>query len=884
MKFATARLWLVILLCLAIASSSCGISGSSPGSGPIEPQLKSLIVAPANASIPIGQTQQFTATGELTDGSTQDLTSAAVWNSSSPSVIRIGAQGLAVSVDTGTSRIGVTADGITSGVLASVSPAVLESDLHNPLPERYVWSEDSTTPGSTRYFRASFSVQQIPSRATVYVAGPNRVTVYLNGEMVASGQAAAGALTLPLVVAADVSAKLQIGRNVLAIACADGDEVAAKVVPDAPGANAPALLITDPTWKVTETAEAGWEQPAHDDTQWETVKTNGSVESGVERFKGGRDSAMYQWPGYDGISNFLARYSRPAEAILNVAEGSGGFSNTEALTQRYPSAEFSVRIPPSVPPQASYPSLVLDFGREVSGRLEVASDTAEPVNLAIRYGESLQEALVQPFYGENELVVPVGAVTHGPKGGFRYAQVKFVSGPPVASFKTLGVEEIYYAIGYRGFFDSSDPLLNRIWRTGARTAQLTMQEGVWDGIKRDRLNWMGDLYVSGKVIQSVFMDQFVAPNTMSFLASNSLGPTGQVNNIPGYSAFWVMGLADYYRHTGDVQFVSSQQEPLRNILRNMESSVDGNGMFAFTASDFPFVDWSPDLFTDTAEARKATQFAFYKAFQDGAWLLDQLQDPEQASTARIWADTLRTAAQTRLLDSDSTYGTRWQTNAMAVFSGITDAAENDAIWQTVLSRPSESAVTPYYNYFVTAAMAQTGHRQQALDWIRAYWGGMLAEGATSFWEAYDLSWPKDNFHAFLQADRTEGYYVSLCHGWSGGPTAWLMEQVLGIQPVTPGFSEVAIRPDLIDLQWAQGIQPTPNGDISVQYRRDNGLTGLVSLPSQVRASLSLPILPGQVSVLINGNPTPGAVAESGARLTVILDGAGLYNFRTSALQ
>ncbi len=27
--------------------------------------------------------------------------------------------------------------------------------------------------------------------------------------------------------------------------------------------------------------------------------------------------------------------------------------------------------------------------------------------------------------------------------------------------------------------------------------------------------------------------------------------TGDVNGIPGYSAFWVMDLADYYRHTGD---------------------------------------------------------------------------------------------------------------------------------------------------------------------------------------------------------------------------------------------------------------------------------------------------------------------------------------------
>ena len=835
-------------------------------------------------SIPVGQTQQFTAIGRFSDGSTRDLTSAVIWSSSSPAVVRIDAEGFAVTVRAGASTIGATVDRITSAVSVSVPPPSLESQLHTLLPEQYVWSGDATAPALPRYFRATFSVQSIPAHTTVYVAGPNNVVLYLNGEMVASEQAESGAPTQPLVVVADASAKLKVGQNLLAIACSDGNELAAKIVPDSPGTNAPAMLITDSNWKVTESAETGWELPAHDDTPWELVKALGSIESGTDHFKGGRDTAMYQWPGYDGISPFLARYSRPAEAVLFVAAGSGSFSNTEALTERSPTAEFSVRIPSLVPSPASYPSLVLDFGREVSGRLEVAADAASPVKIGIRYGESLQEALVQPFYGENELVVPGGGVTHGPKGGFRYAQVKFFSGPEVTQFKTLGLEEISYPIGYGGFFDSSDPLLNRIWRTGARTAQLTMQEGVWDGIKRDRLNWMGDLFVSGKVIQSVFSDRFLTPNTLSLLAVESLGQTGHVNNIPGYSAFWVMGLADYYRHSGDDQFLSSKHQQLNRILQTMESSVDGNGLLAFTASDFPFVDWSPDLFTDTVETRKATQFAFYKALLEGAWLLDQLQDPEQADTARTWAGSLRAAAQAHLLNSDSTYGSRWQTNAMAVFSEITDSPQNNAIWQNVLSLPSENEVTPYYNYFVTAAMAQTGHRQEAVDWVRAYWGGMLAEGATSFWEAYDLSWPKDNFHAFLQADRTEGYYVSLCHGWSGGPTAWLMEQILGIQPLGAGFGEVAIRPDLIDLQWVRGIQPTPHGDISVEYRRGDGLVGTVRLPSQMRAFLSLPVIPGQTSVVVNGAPTRGSLVEAGHRLTITLDGAGLYEFRTPAWQ
>jgi hypothetical protein len=47
---------------------------------------------------------------------------------------------------------------------------------------------------------------------------------------------------------------------------------------------------------------------------------------------------------------------------------------------------------------------------------------------------------------------------------------------------------------------------------------------------------------------------------------------------------------------------------------------------------------------------------------------------------------------------------------------------------------------------VLGAMTWLGYPRSALDWMRTYWGGMLAEGAISFWESYDLGWPKDTPH------------------------------------------------------------------------------------------------------------------------------------------
>jgi len=86
-----------------------------------------------------------------------------------------------------------------------------------------------------------------------------------------------------------------------------------------------------------------------------------------------------------------------------------------------------------------------------------------------------------------------------------------------APFKSIRVEGIYYPVTYAGHFQSSDPLLNRIWETGAYNANLCMQDGIWDAIKRDRGRWAGDLEVVGRVISTVFDDRRLIQKTLRLL-------------------------------------------------------------------------------------------------------------------------------------------------------------------------------------------------------------------------------------------------------------------------------------------------------------------------------------------------------------------------------
>jgi len=80
--------------------------------------LLSVAITPANSTVVAGATQQFTATGTFSDGTTEDVTINAHWSSTVPTVATIANApvhaGLATTFASGTSTIGVNRSGTTA--------------------------------------------------------------------------------------------------------------------------------------------------------------------------------------------------------------------------------------------------------------------------------------------------------------------------------------------------------------------------------------------------------------------------------------------------------------------------------------------------------------------------------------------------------------------------------------------------------------------------------------------------------------------------------------------------------------------------------------------------------------------------------------------------
>ena len=247
-----------------------------------------------------------------------------------------------------------------------------------------------------------------------------------------------------------------------------------------------------------------------------------------------------------------------------------------------------------------------------------------------------------------------------------------------------------------------------------------------------------------------------------------------------------------------------------------------------------FLDWP--TFKDKKAVHEGLQAMMVMTMASGARLMDLLDDPV---TAKLCRD-----AEAKLRQHVPEPSGRKSPAALNALAGLRDLEEV----AKVLKEDGPKDLSTFYGYYVIRALGEAGETEAVLDIISQYWGGMLDFGATTFWEDFDLAWTenagrideivpkgKKDLHGDFGAHCYIGFRHSFCHGWAGGPTAFMSHHVLGIEPAAPGFSKVRITPHLGKLDWAEGTYPTPKGVIHVRHEKqaDGSIKSQVKLPAGV---------------------------------------------------
>lgn len=463
-----------------------------------------------------------------------------------------------------------------------------------------------------------------------------------------------------------------------------------------------------------------------------------------------------------------------------------------------------------------------DFGRETFGSLKFRNLVGSGL-LRIFYGESKEEALDRDYCETLDCcLVSSGSMEALASKAFRYVLVEQEG---TVGYKALLMDYEYapHDMQRSGSFHCSDEELNRIWKVAAYTMDLTTQEFFMDGVKRDRWTWSGD------AIQSYLMNYYLRFDTACVRRTirqlRGKDPvTAHVNTIMDYTFYWFKSVMDYYLYVGDVDFIRELWPRMVSLMDYVLGRVNADGMAEGQADDWIFVDW-----VDFPMHKRGTlafeQILFAKALETMEICAGLLSEEAAAVKYGSMADRLKAKMKKLFWDQDrhvwlhaledgvlNTQVTKFP-NMFAILYGLTDETESRQIMEQVMLNPDVAPITtPYMRFYELETLCKMGMQSRVLSEMKDYWGGMIREGATTFWEKY-VPTESGTQHLSMYG---RPYGKSLCHAWGASPLYLIGRYFLGVEPVKPGYEEYVVRPVTGGLDWMEGEVPTPFGKIHVR--------------------------------------------------------------------
>ncbi len=433
--------------------------------------------------------------------------------------------------------------------------------------------------------------------------------------------------------------------------------------------------------------------------------------------------------------------------------------------------------------------IILDFGQQMRGGVRILCRGSDQKPVRIRFGESVAECCAELGVGEEyagnresggiserarrqnatndhalrDFTVCLPSWSDTPLGdtGFRFVRLDFTGSCTLKSVLCTNIM-LRRPVRYRY---SGDPTLERIYKAAKRTVDLCAGSGyIWDGIKRDRLVWVGDLTPQVLALTTLYGPTPEVERSIDFARLQAPMP-GWMNGFPTYSMWWVIMLREYYERTGAEAFVQRQLDYLEQLVQQLLDGTDETGRM-----DYPgyFVDWprSGDM-----EEREGARAINIMAARSAIFLLERFGRSAAAAQSlleRLLKKPINAASKVVIALKYMALGSLTQQEQTALLTGGADG------------------MSTFMSYYVLKAV-HAFDPALAADMLRQYYGGMLALGATTFWEDFEPEQlqgtpidclpqeGKPDCHGDFGKHCYIGFRRSLCHGWSAGIIAYMKE-------------------------------------------------------------------------------------------------------------
>jgi alpha-L-rhamnosidase len=617
------------------------------------------------------------------------------------------------------------------------------------------------------------------------------------------------------------------------------------------------LVTTDGSWKINtdgfirsadhfvgETIDArkwipGWDQPDFDDSQWENVFVDNTVDKNLEAQK-----------------NEPIRIHRELKPV-----------SITAWKDKY----------------------IVNFGQNIAGWCALKIKGAPGTVVTLRHGEWLYDdgSLYTKGLGhakQTDVFILSGNEDYfEPRftyHGFQYVEISGLDAPPAPD--GIVAKAVSSDPDVTGTFECSNTKLNQLFANILWTQRNNMHSIPTDCPQRDeRCGWMGDVQV---FCQNSIFNMNMAGFYTKFVQDmrDAIAPNGQFYSIVpsvrhkefGMDWFGAPAWADagviipwrMYENYADIKLLTSHYDAMK---RYVESVLADNPDFVWRKRYVSYNDWlNANTFSNPPEDYNTTRGNMPNDvfstgfFANSARLLSQIAGivgrTDDVKRYRELTDSITKAFNENFVDQDGRIaGNSQGAYALALHFDLLPENRRAAAFAHLLECIEE------YDYristgFVTTLMmmkelVRYGHTDIAYRLLESErfpsWIYAINQGATTIWERWDAYVKGRGIHP-------DGMN-SFDHYSIGAVGEWIYRHVLGINPDVdrPAYKHFTIHPRPGGtLTWAKGSYLSIRGEIASSWKIEQGQFVLqVKIPANTTATVVLPA--NELSdILMNGKP------------------------------
>jgi alpha-L-rhamnosidase len=523
------------------------------------------------------------------------------------------------------------------------------------------------------------------------------------------------------------------------------------------------------------------------------------------------------------------------------------------------------------------------FGEMSNG---FAVNTTPPTGSTVRYTNTafnlasgnITSSIRPPVYS-----YPAGAINPTGCGAvipFRYLELTNFPGTLTLT-DVVQMRLLSYFNTNAASFNSSSAALNQIWNLCRNSMQMLTFDGIYVDGDRERKPYEADSYIHQMSSYAVDREFTLPRHSLEYLLQHPTWPTEwKFHDI-------FMAWADYLQ-TGNANVLNQYYANLQADSFTWAATGSGlmKGFPGFpqtTNSDV--VDWPPgdrDGFViHNAGYRNWTNSVnnafYYRSLRlmaniaavlghtnDAATYTASAQQVYAAYNATFWNNVTQCYVDGVGADHASAHG-----NFFPLAFGLVPANRQTAVVNFLHSRIAAHDGMPcsvYGAQYLLEALFEACDADTALGLMTTNgprgWLNMINLGSTLTAEAWNF---------------TDKPNMDWNHAWGAAPGNLIPRFILGLRPVTAGFGQILIQPQLgKTLTYAQGVVPTIRGPVGISASNAPGnFKLLLNIPGNVTATVMLPTLGAKNPVaLLDGQVFPAALSNNWLIVTNV--GAGRH--------